>query len=792
MRYCLCVGDFAVVFLRGFHRSVSAILRRENHGSCWHANGLRSKQETYQKMKLPFAKRLTYFSVHTRLVGGWSPAKACLAVLGLSLACQAFAAAALDQLLRIPISTQHSQLTLMVGPDRHLYQLNFGASNPTAAVPSKPLVRNKEFYPPAGDGFLFEPALQAVHSDGNTSTDLQYVKHETSRIDANVTLTRIELKDAFYPLHVVINLQTYLNEDVIEQWEEIVHDENGTVTLERFASSAPEFSAGDYWLTQLHGDWAKEASLMEEKLTYGIKVLDTKLGIRAHQYRTPAFMLAKGGPAKENTGEVFGGTLGWSGSYQFAFEVDPYGRLRALAGINPFASAYHLARGKMFATPKMYWTWSSAGKGQVSRNFHRWARHYVLRNPDMLRPVLLNNWEATHFDFDEPKLVSLFGCAQELGADVFLLDDGWFGDRFPRDNDKAGLGDWLVNPRKLPHGLSFLTHAANQRAVRFGIWLEPEMVNPASEIYQRHPDWVIGQPHREPQLQRNQLILDLTRPEAHEYVWQVINKTLQPNPDISYVKWDCNRFVTQPGSFYLRPEEQSHLLIDYNWALYEVMARFATNYPNVTAMLCSGGGGRVDYQALRYFHTFWPSDRTDPCDRVFIQWGYSQFFPACAMAAHVTRMGSRPFKFTLDVAMSGALGFDVDFEKLAPDQKAAAIAAVTLYKSDLRPIVQQGDLYRLSSPYDGPRSALNYVSDDRTRAVLFVYQIGAGVADPVKPQGLDPQRQYRVREVNLPAGVKSSLPQSGTLLSGSAWMRDGVTPACTREFDSAVIEFTAE
>ena len=222
------------------------------------------------------------------------------------------------------------------------------------------------------------------------------------------------------------------------------------------------------------------------------------------------------------------------------------------------------------------------------------------------------------------------------------------------------------------------------------------------------------------------------------------------------------------------------------------MGRFATNFPNVTAMLCSGGGGRVDYEALKYFHTFWPSDRTDPRDRVFIQWGYSHFFPAEAIAAHVTRMGNRPFKFTLDVAMSGALGFDVDWAKLSPEQKAAATVAVTLYKNELRPIVQQGDLYRLVSPYDGQRSALNYVSEDRSRAALFLYQIGSGKAAPVKPQGLDPQRHYRVREVNLPAGTKSELPNQDKVLTGADLMRDGVVPACTREFDSAVIEFSAE
>lgn len=719
-------------------------------------------------------------------------ANICLLALGFTLAPHPLTAAPAASAELIPVNTARSQMTLLVGTDQRLYQLAYGGAGNSPAIPAKTPGRDAEFYPQAGDGFLFEPALLAVHTDGNTSTDLRYVSHTVTALDSNVTLTRIELKDSYYPFHVALNLKTYRNEDIIEQWAEISHDEKGSVTLERFASSSPELPGGNYWLTQFHGDWAKEGQLAEEQLTFGTKVLDTKLGVRAHQYRTPVFLLSKNGPAREDAGEVYGGTLGWSGSYQFAFDVDPAGKLRALTGINPFNSAYHLPRHQAFTTPKMFWSWSAAGKGQISRNFHRWARRYILRDPGQLRPVLLNNWETTGFNFNEPKLTALLATAHDLGAEVFLLDDGWFGDKYPRDNDRAGLGDWQVNPRKLPDGLGYLTLAAHQRDVRFGIWLEPEMVNPASELYHRHPDWVIGQLHREPQLQRNQLNLDLSRPAVRDYVWKVINDTLAPNPGITYVKWDCNRFVTQPGSFYLKPEEQSHLLIDYNWALYDIMARFATNFPNITAMLCSGGGGRVDYQALRYFHTFWPSDRTDPRDRVFIQWGYSHFFPACAIAAHVTRMNERPFKFTLDVAFSGALGFDLDIAKLSPDEKAEALAAVALYKNDLRPIVQQGDLYRLVSPYDGQRSALDFVSEDRSHAVLFEYQIASGPADTVKPQGLDPQRHYRIREVNLAVGTASRLPGQDTVVDGATLMRDGVTPACTKEFDSAVIEFTAE
>ena len=344
---------------------------------------------------------------------------------------------------------------------------------------------------------------------------------------------------------------------MIEQWAEISHDEPQPVVLARFASAAPVFKAETYWVTQFQGNFIREAELVEERLAPGIKILDSKLGIRAHQMRNPSFMLALNGPAREESGEVVGGTLAWSGSFQFAFDLDCNNRLRALCGINPFGSEYHLERGKIFTTPAMLWSWSNQGKGQVTRNFHRWARRYGIRDGRKPRPVLLNNWEATYFNFDEQKIVSLFDGARQLGADLFLLDDGWFGNKHPRNDDKAGLGDWQANVKKLPHGLSYLATEARQRGLGFGIWIEPEMVNPASELYEQHPDWIIRQPKRDLLLSRNQLILDFTRPEVQAFEKKVIDDTLGLNPGIGYVKWDCNRYVTQPGSSYLPPERQS-------------------------------------------------------------------------------------------------------------------------------------------------------------------------------------------------------------------------------------------
>lgn len=691
----------------------------------------------------------------------------------------------------INVSTSGSSLTLLAAADGRLYQLSYGRPRQSAATPARTPAREDEFHPAAGNGFILEPALQAVHADGNTSTDLLYQGHETETLDPNVTLTRVRLKDGFYPFFVTLHLKAYRREDVIEQWAEIRHEEEKPVALSRFASSAPFVKADSYWLTQFQGNYMREAELVEERLTPGVKILDSKLGVRAHQMRNPSFLLSVGEPAREESGEVYGGTLAWSGSFQLAFEVDWTGRLRALGGVNPFGSEYKLARGKVFKTPSMLWTWSGEGKGRVSRNFHRWALRYGVRDGERARPVLLNNWEATRMDFDERKIVSLFDGARELGVELFLLDDGWFGNKYPRDNDRAGLGDWQVNRRKLPQGLSHLAAEAKKRGVGFGIWIEPEMVNPSSELYERHPDWVIKQPNRELLFGRNQLVLDLSRPEVREFAWKVVDDTLS-NPGISYVKWDANRYVTQPGSPWLGREEQQHLLVDYQWALYDVMARMAKEHPGVMAMVCAGGAGRVDYGALKYFHSFWPSDNTDPLQRVYIQWGFGHFFPAATISAHVTDMGQRPFKFATDVALGGAFGVDRDVQRMAPEERRGVAAAVKLYKERLREVVLRGDLYRLESPYGRTRAALNYVSEDRARAVIFVYQLGEGALGPVRPRGLDPQKRYRVREVNLPEGRNSRLGLHDKIVDGATLMEEGLTSPLRRALESAVIELFEE
>jgi alpha-galactosidase len=372
----------------------------------------------------------------------------------------------------------------------------------------------------------------------------------------------------------------------------------------------------------------------------------------------------------------------------------------------------------------------------------------------------------------------------KIGAELFLLDDGWFGNKHPRLNDTAGLGDWEPNRTRLPDGLAPLAAEATRRGIDFGIWIEPEMVNPKSELFEKHPDWVISQKGRELELQRNQLVLDITRPSVWDFEWKVIKDALGV-PGVTFAKWDCNRYLTQPGSSSLAPDRQSHLWIDYTRELYRLMEKTAATFPDTTLMLCSGGGGRVDYGAMRYFHEFWPSDNTDPVARVPMQWNYSYFFPAVAMASHVTHMGKRPMHFACGVAMSGRFGLDLDVANLSDEERVVCEGAIHAYK-EIRDVVLHGGLFRLENPHDAYRGALNHVAPDQSRAVVFIYQLKDGPAAPVRPRGLDPERRYAVREMN-PAPGRKALPMEGRTLTGAELMRSGITPSCSSPLEACVI-----
>src|SRR6266478_8074492 len=431
----------------------------------------------------------------------------------------------------VSLKTANFKIDFQVGDDGRLYQRAIGAADE-----NERLQRWDESYPQAGDGYIWEPALEVTHADGNTSTALKYQGVTRTNLPAGIELVRIKLGDPAYPFEVALCFRVHHDRDVVEQWTEIRHRERGPVTLEHMASTSLLLSPTNLCLTHFFGDWVAEMNPITEQLTPGTKVLDSKTGVRAHQFRNPSFILSLDGPPVESSGRVLAGSLAWSGSFQCAF--DDNGRsVRALCGVNPFASAYHLNPNETFTTPVMIWTWSARGLGEMSRKLHAWARDFGLRDGHETRAVLLNNWEATGFDFDFNRIVSLYDPAKDIGAELFLLDDGWFGNKYPRVNDRAGLGDWQPNRQRLPEGLAPLAEQALNHGLRFGLWFEPEMVNPKSELFEKHPDWVIRQPKRELELQRNQLVLDLTRPAVQKFEWDTI-KNILSTPGVSYAKWD--------------------------------------------------------------------------------------------------------------------------------------------------------------------------------------------------------------------------------------------------------------
>ena len=693
---------------------------------------------------------------------------------------------------QILIETRTTALVLTVGSNQRLQQSYLGKKLQAEAYSQ--ISGGREAYLTAGMENQFEPAIRMVHNDGNPSLELRYVSHTTAKKD-DVSTTDIVLKDSAYPVEVILHYKAYIQEDVLTTSVDIRHQEKKPVLLTQYASSLLHFNADSYWLTQFHGDWAREMALVEEQLTNGIKNIESKLGTRTNFYQTQAFFVSLDKPSTETEGEVMAGTLAWTGNYKFSFEVDQRNGLRILSGINPFASEYYLEPGEIFKTPEFIFTFSTQGKGQASRNLHRWARSYAVLDGNRPRLTLLNNWEATHMAFNQDRLVELFDEGKKLGLDLFLLDDGWFGNKYPRNDDKAGLGDWQEDRKKLPGGIGYLVKQAEAKGIHFGIWLEPEMVNPKSELYEQHPDWILKLPNRAENYGRNQLVLDLVNPKVQDFVFSVVDDLLTKNPGLSFIKWDCNRSMTNAYSPFLK-EKQTHLFIEYTRSLYRVMDRIRSKYPHLPVMLCSGGGGRTDYGALKYFTEFWPSDNTDPLERIFIQWGYSYFFPANTISAHVTNMGKQSLKFRTDVAMMDKLGYDIRVADFTPQELQFSREAVATYKR-VSGIIWFGDLYRLESPYESNRAVVQYVNEKKSSALVFNYHMNTRRADifnRVKLQGLDRDKKYRLMEINLFPGTKSAQPDNGKTFTG-AWLMDvglNLSPGRAIPLTSNVYELTEE
>lgn len=647
-------------------------------------------------------------------------------------------------------------------------------------------------------------ALMVKHVNGQIDLDLKVESVERRSADGGELIT-IKTKDKYEPFYVDLCYRSYTESDVIEAWTEITHNEKKEVKLLKYASAALPIVGPEAWVTSFYGGWGNECNITETQLTPTTWAISSHDGVRNSHSEHGEILISLDGKSREESGRAIGAAICWSGNYQMHIEssrsrMDEH---QLFAGIDD-AMEYGLKPGVKFRTPELAFTYSPNGRGGVSRNMHKWARNYKVHNGTKLRDVLLNSWEGVYLAVDETKMFKLMQDVASIGGELFVMDDGWFAsEKYNRDHDNAALGDWTVDKRKLPNGIGALVNEAKRNGIKFGIWIEPEMGNwKSSDLWEKHPDWFLQQEGREPRLGRGgtQATLDLCNPKVQDYIFSIVDRLMTENPEIAYIKWDANCGIGNYGSTYLDKDHQSQIYVDYHFGLRKVLERIRAKYPDLVMQACGAGGGRVDYGVMPYFEEFWTSDNTDALQRVFMQWGTSYFFPSCAMACHVSASPNHqtrrviPLKYRFDVAMMGRLGIEMKPSDFTDKEREFAKKAVSEYKR-LRPVIQQGDLYRLESPYEhgGIVASLMYVTPDKSKAVFFAYKVRHMVghnAQRIYMAGLDPNKNYRLTEINKTDDGMKYL--SNQVVSGRVLMESGIEVSLNRDYTSRVFELTAE
>ena len=664
----------------------------------------------------------------------------------------------------------------------------------------------------AGDAFNFSalpafgtvdmihlPALQVQHANGDQNLELQVTGYSSVN-DGNAVVHTFTLQDKLLPVTVKVFYKAYQKVDIIETWTEIAHQEKKAVTLKRYDSGHLVLRRGDVWLTHLHGDWAAEANITQEPLTPGLQVIRNTDGARNAHCDAPELMLSLDGQPREESGRTIGAALCWSGNYELRVNTNNKKEHHLYCGIDPQSSEYVLEPKEVFTTPHLALAYSTEGMGGVSRTFHRWARtegmlHRGMKTGD----ILLNSWEGLYFDINEERMLQMMDDISQLGGELFVMDDGWFGDKYQRNDDSSTLGDWVVDKKKLPNGLGALCSHAAKKGIRFGIWIEPEAVNTKSELFERHPEWALQTKGRELKLGRGgtQLVLDMTNPQVQDFAFKIVDDLLTQYPEISYIKWDANASIQNCGSLHLPMQKQTNLYVDYHRGLLKVLQRIRQKYPDVVIQDCASGGGRANYGLLPYFDEFWVSDNTDALQRVYIQYGTSLFFPANAMANHINHCpywntGGRviPLKFRCDVAMSGRLGIELQPKDMSDEERQQVSTCFKDYKA-FRDVVQTGNLYRLVSPYHKKGvSSVMYVDDSQSQAVFFVYKTANYYNQPlprIRLAGLNPDKTYTLTERNIRVGQKPC-DLDGKQLSGRFLMEVGIEVPLWEDYASRVFE----
>ena len=650
-------------------------------------------------------------------------------------------------------------------------------------------------FPSYGVGDYRNNCVGVCQADGTRAADFRYVSWEIREgahkipglpclfdEDETAETLVIFLEDAASSLKLELYYVVFADRDVIARSARITNGGKEAVRLEKMMSACLELPNGSWEAIHFHGRHAMERRLERLPLMHGTMEVGSRRGTSSHQHNPGVILCSP--DATEEHGGCYGLSLIYSGSFSMEIEMDQMDSVRAVCGINPEFFEYRLEPGEAFDTPQLMMTYSGSGLGRMSANFHSIIRHNLCRGKYKFarRPVLINNWEATYFDFNEEKILSIARQASELGIEMLVLDDGWFGSR---DSDNAGLGDWFVNTDKLKGGLTDLVTGINGLGMKFGIWIEPEMVNEDSRLYREHPDWALTIPGRKPCRSRNQLVLDMSRSEVRDYVFDSIAAVLK-SANVEYVKWDMNRSICDVYSAVLPKERQGEVYHRYVLGIYDLMERFTSSFPNILFEGCSGGGGRFDPAILYYSPQIWCSDDTDGIERLEIQYGTSFFYPISAVGSHVSAIpnhqtGRRtPLATRGVVAMAGSFGYEMDLNLLTEDEKEAVKAQVEDYKK-YYDLIHNGDYYRLASPQgDSGFTAWQFVSGDKTRTLLnlVITHVRANAPDLwFKLRGLDPEKRYRLEE-------------NGRIYSGSALMNAGISiPMIMGDYPAVQMEF---
>ncbi len=641
-------------------------------------------------------------------------------------------------------------------------------------------------YPTEGCGDYRPAALRIKAPYGGCCTDIRYVSHRISArkytIDGQpatyagndeADTLMIVAVDSLTGAEVTLLYGVFRKLPVITRAVRVKNTGKEPFDIEQIYSAAVDFSRCDLDMVNLWGMWAAERSIERRPLAHGSQGIGSRRGSSSH-FQNPFVALCEHSTT-EQTGEAYGFSLIYSSNHKTEVEVDGYGQTRLLMGIHPDGFGWRLEPGEVFDSPEVAMVYSEEGLGGMSRAFHKLYRYHLCRGEwkEKLRPILINNWEATYFDFNEEKLYDIAKAAKELGIEMLVMDDGWFG---RRNNDRSSLGDWFVNEEKLKGGLPALVEKINGLGMKFGIWFEPEMISPDSELYRAHPDWCLHVRGRERTLARQQLVLDMSRADVRDYLFDRISEILS-FCNIEYVKWDFNRNLTEVASDFLPPERQKETAHRYVLGLYELLERLLAAFPHLLLEGCSGGGGRFDPAMLYYSPQIWTSDDTDAMERIKIQYGTSMVYPASAMSAHVSaspnhQTGRRTSLETRGrVAMAGAFGYELDLTRVSEEDRALMRRQVAQYHR-YAPIVQNGDLYRLRSPFEGDFGAWMYVTPDRGEALVSFAVLRAKIRTTLflRLCGLDPDKIY-VDQENGERWSGALLMKGGLNLCG--WYADG-------------------